>query len=51
MDPTKRTMYQVKMEDAVAADELFTILMGSSVEPRREFIEQHAHEVAELDIH
>lgn len=51
MDPSKRTMYQVKMEDAVIADELFSILMGSNVEPRREFIEQHAHEVVELDIH
>lgn len=51
MDPAKRTMYQVKLEDAVAADQLFSILMGTDVEPRREFIKQHAHEVEELDIH
>jgi DNA gyrase subunit B len=50
MDPAKRTLLQVTLEDAVAADEIFTILMGEVVEPRREFIEKHAHEVKVLDI-
>ncbi len=50
MDPATRTMYLVKIEDAVRADEIFTILMGSVVEPRREFIETHALEVRNLDV-
>jgi DNA gyrase subunit B len=50
MDPEKRTLLKVTLEDAVEADSMFTILMGESVEPRREFIEQHAHEVKVLDI-
>lgn len=50
MDPAKRTLLQVTLEDAVAADSMFTILMGESVEPRREFIEKHAHEVKMLDV-
>jgi DNA gyrase subunit B len=41
---------QVRIEDAVAADEIFTTLMGDQVEPRREFIEQNAKEVKFLDV-
>ncbi|KPK42661.1 MAG: DNA gyrase subunit B [Omnitrophica WOR_2 bacterium SM23_29] len=50
MNPDKRTILKVTMEDAVEAEEIFTILMGDAVEPRREFIEQHAPEVRFLDI-
>ncbi len=50
MDPDCRLMLQVTIENAVEADELFTILMGESVEPRRVFIEQHAKDVVNLDI-
>lgn len=50
MDPGNRTLLQVSVEDAVEADKIFTILMGDQVEPRREFIEQHAKEVANLDV-
>jgi len=50
MNPATRTIYQVSIEDAVQADELFTILMGGEVEPRRRFIEDHALEVTNLDI-
>ncbi len=50
MDPSRRVMKQVSIEDAVRADELFTILMGDDVQPRREFIVTHAKEVENLDV-
>lgn len=50
MNPDTRTLLKVTMEDAVEADEMFTILMGDQVESRRDFIEAHAQEVKNLDI-
>ncbi len=50
MDPQKRTLLQVRVDDMVEADEVFSILMGDAVEPRREFIEKHALDVQNLDI-
>jgi DNA gyrase subunit B len=50
MDPEKRTVLQVTLEDAVEVDKMFTVLMGDAVEPRREFIENYAHQVKNLDV-
>ena len=50
MDPEKRTLIQVQMEDAIKADEIFSLLMGDEVEPRRKFIQENAKYVKNLDI-
>jgi DNA gyrase subunit B len=50
LDPANRTLLRVTMEDAAAADDLFRVLMGEKVEPRREFIERHALDVKNLDV-
>jgi DNA gyrase subunit B len=50
MNPEKRILLQVRVEDLVDADEIFTILMGEEVEPRRDFIQNNALEVSMLDI-
>ena len=49
MDPERRTLKQIRLEDAIKADEIFTLLMGEKVEPRKEFIEQNARYVVNLD--
>jgi DNA gyrase subunit B len=51
LDPTKRTLLQVTLEDVLKADEMFRTLMGEKVEPRREFIQKHALEVKDIDYH
>ena len=50
MNPEKRMLLQVKIEDAVETDEIFTILMGEEVEPRRNFIQNNALEASNVDI-
>jgi DNA gyrase subunit B len=50
MDPEKRTILKVTLEDSVETDKIFTVLMGDQVEPRREFIESYAHQVKNLDV-
>lgn len=50
MDPTRRKLYKIELEDSVYADQIFTTLMGEKVEPRKRFIEEHAPEVRNLDI-
>jgi DNA gyrase subunit B len=50
MDPARRTLLQVNLDDALAAEEAFSNLMGDQVEPRKEFIQRHARDVRFLDI-
>jgi DNA gyrase subunit B len=51
LDPDRRMLMQVRLEDALKADEMFRTLMGEKVEPRRDFIYKHAIEVKDIDYH
>lgn len=51
LDPDRRTLLKVQLDDAIKADEMFRVLMGEKVEPRRDFIQKHALEVKEIDYH
>ena len=51
LDPARRTLLKVQLDDAMGADVLFRTLMGEKVEPRREFIQKHALEVKDIDYH
>jgi DNA gyrase subunit B len=50
MDPDKRTLLSVRIDDVVETDQMFTVLMGDAVEPRRKFIEDNALDVRNLDV-
>ena len=50
MDPATRIMKKITIEDAILADQLFSVLMGEDVEPRKQYIIEHAHEVINLDV-
>ena len=50
LDPDNRTLIKVKMDNAAEADNMFRILMGDKVEPRRDFIEKHALDIRDLDV-
>ena len=49
MDPEKRTLKRIELDDAVRADEIFTLLMGEKVEPRKEYIQENAKKAVNLD--
>jgi DNA gyrase subunit B len=50
MNPSNRTLLQVKIEDTLEADQVFTVLMGDQVEPRRKFVEENALNARNLDV-